>query len=95
MLKLTPSIFSPIPDLAHGVFHPSNTENCCELFSPTNLRKTIEKEGKNLGFETIIIPSLTHSSHVEIIDDLPPFLQGYDDQFLFFGTQLVHEFFSK
>jgi len=73
MLKLTPSIFSPIPDLAHGVFHPSNTENCCELFSPTNLRKTIEKEGKNLGFETIIIPSLTHSSHVEIIDDLPPF----------------------
>ena len=68
----TPSIFSSIYGLGFGVFHPSNTENSCELFSPTNLRKTIEKEGKNLGFETVIIPSLTHSTHVEIIDDHPP-----------------------
>lgn len=71
-IQITPPIFSSVEHLIIGVFHPSCEENSCELFSPTNLRKTIEKEGKNLGFETVIIPSLTHSTHVEIIDDHPP-----------------------
>lgn len=70
-IKIIPPVFSSVDDLIIKVFHPSNTENSCELFSPTNLRKTIEKEGKNLGFETVIIPSLTHSTHVEIIDNHP------------------------
>lgn len=66
-----PSIFSSIPELALGVFYPINTINSKALFSPPNLKKTIMQKGLELGFEKVIIPSLTHSSHVEILDDHP------------------------
>ncbi len=66
-----PSTFSSIPELALGVFHPANTEDSCALFSPVNLKNTMMRKGIELGFEAVIIPSLTHSSHVEILDNHP------------------------